>query len=88
MSQLRVSEDSITQFVLEKLAIRTAIPLKDLTEDTLFSDIGVDSLKAVLICGYLEDEYELEIDPSLMFKHQSAKQVAKALIELMQGDGK
>lgn len=84
MSHSATLKESIAQFVIKKIALRTGKPIEELSGETLFSDIGIDSLKAVLICGYLEDELEIEIDPSVMFKYQTPNQVAEALVVLVE----
>lgn len=83
MSQLTITENDIKQFVLEKVALRTKRPVAELTGDTLLAEVGIDSLNAVLICGYLEDEYDLEIEPMVMFQYKTANQVAKAILDML-----
>lgn len=84
MNSPNITEESISQFILEKVAFRTKRPIEDLTSETQLADVGVDSLNAVLICGYLEDKYELEIEPMMMFQHKTAKQVAGAIYSLLE----
>ena len=54
----------------------------DFTLDTDFSDIGLDSVYALTLCGDIEDEYGIEIDPELMWDHSSIRSLAGALREL------
>ncbi|MDP5191499.1 acyl carrier protein [Rheinheimera baltica] len=84
MNQSHITKDTIVKFVLEKVALRTKKAISDLHGDTQLADVGVDSLNAVLICGYLEDEYELEIEPMMMFQHKTANQVAAAIYAMLQ----
>ena len=83
MTQSVVSLEYIKNFVLEKVALRTKTPIDQLSENTDLASVGVDSLNAVLICGNLEDEFELEIEPIVMFKYKTAKQVAEAVLDML-----
>ena len=83
MNQLDVTQEKIVDFILSKVALRTNTPVDQLSGDTLLADVGVDSLNAVMICGYLEDEYELEIEPMIMFQHKTANHVANAVSDML-----
>lgn len=83
MSRVNITHNDIMQFVLEKVALRTKKPLESLTGDTQLAEVGIDSLNAVLICGYLEDQYELEIEPMVMFQYKTANQVAQAILDML-----
>jgi acyl carrier protein len=83
MNPLHVTHEQVVDFVLGKVAYRTKTSVDQLTGDTLLADVGIDSLNAVLICGYLEDEYELEIEPMIMFQYKTANQVANAICEML-----
>ncbi len=83
MKNLDIKREQIVDFVLKVVSSRTKTPVEQLTGDTQLADVGVDSLNAVLICGYLEEEYELEIEPLIMFEYKTANQVADALCEML-----
>lgn len=82
-NQSTVSLETIINFVLDRVSKQTKTPRENLRADTALASVGVDSLVAVLLCGYLEDEYELELEPIVMFEHKTAEQVANAILELM-----
>lgn len=77
-----ITKEEVVAFVLGKVSLRTNTPVTQLTGDTLLASVGVDSLNAVLICGYLEDQYEIEIEPAIMFQYKTANQVAEALLKI------
>jgi acyl carrier protein len=74
---------SITDFILDKVAIHTKTPREELQADTRLVGVGVDSLVAVLLCGYLEDEYQLEIEPMMMFEYKTADAVAPVILDMV-----
>jgi acyl carrier protein len=83
MTHQTVTKEQIVDFVLGKVSARTKTPLDQLTGETQLASVGVDSLNSVLICGYLEDKYEIEIEPMIMFEYKTANQVAEALLEML-----
>jgi acyl carrier protein len=83
MTHQTVTKEQIVDFVLGKVSARTKTPLNQLTGETQLASVGVDSLNSVLICGYLEDKYEIEIEPMIMFEYKTANQVADALLEML-----
>jgi acyl carrier protein len=81
---MEISTNAITSFILGKVAKLTKTDRETLHGDTLLADVGVDSLFAVLICGFIEDEYDLEVEPILMFEYKTANQVAQALLNMIE----
>ncbi|WP_169458321.1 acyl carrier protein [Marinomonas sp. UCMA 3892] len=77
----RVTLNDIVDFILNKVSLHTKVPRDTLNADTLLANVGVDSLIAVLICGYLEDEYNLEIEPFIMFEYKTADEVANVIFK-------
>ncbi len=77
------SLDSIVEFILDKVAMQTKTPRENLAADTHLATVGVDSLTAVLLCGYMEDEYQLEIEPMMMFEYKTANEVAHAVLDMV-----
>ena len=51
----------------------------DFTVDTDFSEIGLDSVYALTLCGDIEDEYGLEIDPEIMWDYSTIRTLAAEL---------
>lgn len=50
--------------VKELLADHLEIDTDEITEDTTFEDLGVDSLDTVEIMMEMEDEFDIEIKPA------------------------
>lgn len=78
------SYKDVVNFILDNVAMLCKQPREVLSDDTLLATVGVDSLNAVLLCGKIEDEFELEIEPIVMFQYKTAKDVANALINMNQ----
>lgn len=77
---MKLEKSLVVEFILDRVAELTKSPRQPLRADMRLAEVGVDSLRAVLICGHLEDKFTIEIEPSLMFEHQTADEVADALV--------
>ena len=71
-----------TEKIIEVLANHLEMDASEITEETTFADLGVDSLEAVEIMMEMEDEFGVEIDPQEAGK--SVNELA-AYIESKQG---
>ena len=67
--------------VLEIIAEESRINITDLTNNTNFSDIGVDSLLSLVICSRMRDELGLDIpDKSLFLEFDSVKSLRNHIV--------
>lgn len=70
----------VTDFLRRRVSERTRVPADEIEESTNLVDIGLESVDAVLICGEIEDEYRIEVEPSLMFEFQTLGEVVAAVM--------
>jgi acyl carrier protein len=70
----------VTAFLRQRVSERTKVPVDEITDSTNLVDIGLESVDAVLICGEIEDEYQIEVEPSLMFEFQTLGEVVTAVM--------
>lgn len=56
---------------------------EDVTPTTPLVDIGMTSFYAVLLCGMIEDEYEIEVEPLLMFECRTIAEVSEEVLEVI-----
>lgn len=49
------------------------------TVDTDFSELGLDSVYALTLCGDIEDEYGIEVDPEIMWDFNTIRALATEL---------
>lgn len=64
-------EPAITEFVRERIAARTKIPLEKIAISARLIDLGLQSIDAVLLCGEVEDRFSVELDPNTIFEHET-----------------
>lgn len=73
--------DLLITFLRERVSERTRVPVEEIDLDTNLVGIGVRSIDAVLISGQLEDEFQVDIDPMLMFEFDTIGEVVENLLE-------
>lgn len=71
---------TIQQFAMEQLREKTG----DMTIDgsNRLRDTGLSSLDAVVMCGDIEDHFNVEIDPVIVFEIETVKELLDKLIAL------
>lgn len=76
--------DFIVKFLRQSIANEVGVAPADVVEDIDFETLGMSSLNAVLISGAIEDEFGVEIEPSLMFEHRTLATLKVALDRLFE----
>ncbi|WPB59000.1 acyl carrier protein [Xylophilus sp. GOD-11R] len=82
-SSRTVSRDQIVDFIRRCVVARLGVAADGLLNDTVLADIGLESIDVVLISGQIEDEFDLEVAPSMMFEYRTIDAVADHLVGLL-----
>lgn len=61
-SQIVMTEVVLWNKILDVISKESGVVVRDLTNDTFFSDIGIDSLLSLVIWSRLQDELSLEVE--------------------------
>jgi len=77
------TSEYIYNFVREQVKKRTGVADDELHNDTVLGEIGLRSIDAVLICGEIEDELKIEVEPAMMFEHKTLDAVTNRLMEML-----
>lgn len=78
-----VSQEEIVDFLIEKVCAMTKQPKDSVAGNTDLALIGMDSLRAVMLCGYIEEMYDIEVEPILMFEYKTANDAATAILKII-----
>ncbi|PWE30793.1 acyl carrier protein [Pararhodobacter marinus] len=73
-------ETELFQFLRAQVVQRSRAPAERVTPDAKLSDLGMQSIDAVLLCGEIEDRFEVEIDPSEIFEHETVGDFAQSVL--------
>lgn len=74
----------IAQRMSAILASELKIDVEDIRPDQTFTSFGIDSIDAVSLIVELEQAYDLELDPSLFWKHPTIGELSEVLSEKIQ----
>lgn len=72
----------IIEFVGDRIISRTDVKADHIGAEEDLKSIGLSSLDAVMISGEIEDEFEVEVDPILMFESKTLNEVAEKIMFL------
>ena len=79
---MEIEVQSVTNFLTEKISEYSKVPVTDLSPDMILEDIGLSSLDIVMISGEIEDEFAIEIDPTVIFESKTINEVVEKVIKL------
>jgi acyl carrier protein len=78
-----MTKKSIIKFISTRIISKTDIKADHIGAEENLNSIGISSLNAVMISGEIEDEFEIEVDPMLMYECETLSEVADKLMILI-----
>lgn len=84
MKERRMSqsiEDQVLAFAIEQIKIRTKAADMEITAESVLTDLGLQSIEAVLLSGEIEDKFQVEIDPADIFAHDTLGSFVREISE-------
>jgi acyl carrier protein len=76
-------ENQVYDFVRDQVAQRTKTAATDINPNAVLSDLGLQSIDAVLISGEVEDHFGIEMDPAAIFEHKTLEGFVQFVLQLM-----
>ena len=70
----------IQDFLITRIAKFTGTDASELGSGSVLVDLGLQSIDAVILSGQVEDEFQTEISPSLIFEHETLGGFAGAIL--------
>mgnify|MGYP006105063675 CR=1 FL=1 len=77
-----MTKETIIKFISSKIISKIDIKADHISAEENLKSIGISSLDAVMISGEIEDEFEIEVDPILLFESETLSEVADKLMIL------
>ena len=77
-----ITEDAVQSWLVSRITTYGRRPDMTFTVDTEFTEIGIDSVYALTLCGDIEDEYSIEVDAEVMWDYPTIRDLAAHLTEL------
>ena len=69
--------ETIREWLLNQVAFYLQRPVAELAGDVKLVEYGLDSVYALTLCGDIEDEYDLEIEPTLAWAYPTVDSIAE-----------
>lgn len=64
-------EAAVLDFVRTQVSTRTGVPMDQIDASSGLIAMGLQSIDAVLLCAEVEEHFQVELDPSTIFEHDT-----------------
>src|SRR5262245_14249660 len=81
--QTAAGVEPIKAWLSDKVAFYLEMPATDIQPDVKLVEYGLDSVYALALCGDIDDEYSLEVEPTLAWDHPTVDAIAVLLAEMV-----
>jgi acyl carrier protein len=72
---------SIERWVIDRVAFYLECPAEDVDPAVPLAETGIDSASAVGLCGDVEDYWQIDADPTLVFDYPTIADIAAFIAE-------
>ncbi|MCS5735605.1 acyl carrier protein [Herbiconiux daphne] len=79
--QTESTPQSTGDWLIERIRLYNQVDAEEVTLDAPLTELGLDSIYVMTLCGDIEDTYGLSIDPTFFAEFETLGQVATALDE-------
>lgn len=75
----RPDTNLLETWLRERVAAYGDVSADDVDVNAQLTDLGMDSVYALTLCGDIEDTYNIDMDPSVIWDHDTIRSLADAL---------
>lgn len=72
---------TIEAWLTSRIVAYGAVSPEAVTPTADLTDLGLDSVYALSLCGDIEDEFDIDVDPTIAWDHPSIRELAAVLSE-------
>ncbi|MBV6757501.1 acyl carrier protein [Rhodococcus sp. USK10] len=66
----------VIDWLARRVADHTERPVHDVDPHLPLAELGIESVSAVSLCGEIEDRWDLELDPTVVFDYPTIAELA------------
>ena len=66
----------VIDWLARRVADHTERPVRDVDPHLPLAELGIESVSAVSLCGEIEDRWDLELDPTVVFDYPTIAELA------------
>lgn len=74
-----LDSNALQDWLKERVAAYGDVSAADVDVDAQLTDLGLDSVYALTLCGDIEDTFNIDMDPSVIWDHDTIRALADAL---------
>lgn len=78
-------DEELHDWLLQRLAGYLEVPVQEVPQDAVFTEVGLPSLKAVELVTDIEERYDLELSPVLLYDYPSVMELARMVTAEVRG---
>ncbi len=71
----------LAQWLTERAAFYLEIPAEQIAPDVKLVEYGLESVYALALCGDVEDEFDIELEPTLAWDYPTIEKLSGLLLE-------
>ena len=75
-----IDSNALQEWLKERVAAYGDLSAADIDSNAQLADLGLDSVYALTLCGDIEDTFNIEMDPSVIWDHDTIRSLADALV--------
>lgn len=73
--------ETIETWLVDRVVAYGKVDAASFTPETPLAELGLDSVYALTLCGDIEDEFGLEVDPTIVWDHPTIRSLAHGISE-------
>ncbi|MEN0136512.1 MAG: acyl carrier protein, partial [Rhodococcus sp. (in: high G+C Gram-positive bacteria)] len=70
----------VIDWLAGRVADHTERPVRDIDPQLPLAELGIASVSAVSLCGEIEDRWDLELDPTVVFDYPTVAELAAFVV--------
>ena len=78
-----ITETELEEWLSSRVVAYGKVKEGSFTVETPFTELGLDSVYALTLCGDIEDAYGIEVDAFIVWDHQNIRELAVGLATLI-----
>jgi len=76
--------NEIETWISERIAEYGSINPASFDTSTRLADLGFSSVYALTLCGDIEDQFDIEVEPTIVWDHPTIHELAEAVLERLE----
>ncbi|AZZ48221.1 polyketide synthase [Rathayibacter rathayi] len=74
-----ITADALEEWLIDRVATYGEISPSSFTVTTSLAELGFNSVYALTLCGDIEDAFDIDVEPSLIWDHSNISALAETL---------